>query len=112
MPKQKVAERDVQRACTDLLTAEKVFWVRMNTGAVKLEKRFVRFGNPGMADILAILSRGGLQLVAWLEIKASSGGRQSDEQKLFQASVEARGHVYLLISDVDILRDWLKRHKL
>ena len=37
----------------DYLAAKGILAFRMNTGAMKLEKRFVRSGVPGMADVLA-----------------------------------------------------------
>ena|ERR1700761_7409114 len=122
-----IAEKYVQKAVIDLLTAEKVFFMRLNTGVMKTEKRFVRFNKPGTPDILAApimrcrydpneynLNReitvcGPVFL--WLEIKKSKGGIQSKEQKEFQGQVEACGHNYLLISDVDQLRDWLKNNR-
>jgi hypothetical protein len=99
-------EKSTQRACLDLLAAEGIWHRRHNTGAVNKGTRLFRFGQPGDGDVFFTL-RGQLH---WLEIK-SSIGRQSEEQKLFQAEVECQGHVYLLIRDVDELRDWLKKHK-
>lgn len=121
---QKVPESGVLRACLDLLVAEKIWHRRWNTGAVKTGKRFFRFGEPGDGDILALprsLRVPGSELgtwarwidgapaVLWIECKSDSG-KQTDEQKQFQAEVEAQGHIYLLVRDVATLRDWLKQH--
>lgn len=52
-------EGAVLRAVTDLLTAERIWWMRTNTGTQVLEdthgkKRVFRAGRSGMADILAL----------------------------------------------------------
>lgn len=126
--KRKTPESGVLRACLDLLAAERIFHRRWNTGAVKADKRFFRFGQPGDADIQVIIPihrkeiyssavpGPGVELsithqqVIWLECKSESG-KQSAEQKLFQAEVEADGMTYLLIRDVQELIDWLKANK-
>jgi hypothetical protein len=51
-------ESEIQRAILDWLAAERIWHIRLNTGAMagshKGKKWFVRFGRPGMADILAV----------------------------------------------------------
>ncbi len=105
-------ESSTLHACIDLLTAERIWFRRMNTGAIKLGDRFVRFGQKGDADILAsvrLLDSGGNYIAypLWIETKSSSG-KQSEAQKLFQREVEAQQHGYLLVKDVDVLRNWLR----
>lgn len=122
--KQKVPESGVLKACLDLLAAEKIWHRRWNTGAVKTGKRFFRFGEPGDGDIL-VLPRslrvpgselgtwarwiGGAPAVLWIECKSDSGA-QTKDQRDFQKEVESQGHHYLLVRDVDTLREWLKTH--
>jgi hypothetical protein len=108
----KVPESGVLKACLDLLAAEKIWHRRWNTGAVKAGKRFFRFGEPGDADILALLPKEKTTFhthspVLFIECKSDSG-RQTKEQWLFEAEVKGQGHEYLLVRDVDTLRDWLK----
>jgi len=128
-----VAERDVLRACLDLLAVKHIWHRRMNTGAVKAEGRFFRFGSVGMADVLALptLACGASccppppdeddralwemrhcqkaqALPLWLECKASKGGKQSETQRAFQAEVEAEGHAYLVVRDSSELENWLR----
>jgi hypothetical protein len=118
--KQKIPESGVLRACLDLLTAERVWWMRLNVGAVKIGDRFIRFAQSGTADVLATLTRHAEKgehscddeccpspEIVWVETKSPTG-RQSDAQKEFQRTVEAAGHQYMLVRDVDTLRDWLK----
>jgi len=98
-----VSERDTQKAILQFLALKRVLAYRMNTGAAVYEtagkKRFVRYGNPGMADILAITTGG--QCI-WIEVKAAKG-KQSESQIRFQREVEKRGHTYLVARSVEDL---------
>lgn len=71
---------------------------RNNTGAFGTEDRFVRFGLEGSADFLGILGPSGRFLA--IECKSPSG-RQTDQQKAFQAMVERFGGVYILARSTD-----------
>lgn len=97
-------EGAVQNTILDWLAAKHILAFRMNTGAVKTDKRFFRFGVPGMADVLAFTKErietacnGTIEGVVpvWIECKAPSG-RQSELQKSFQQQVEAEGHIYIV----------------
>lgn len=74
----------------------------MNTGAAVYEshgrKRFVRFGHPGMSDILAIAPTTG-KLIA-LEIKIP-GKKPTPAQAEFLAIVNAAGGIGRCITSVD-----------
>ncbi|OWK42041.1 hypothetical protein FRUB_04119 [Fimbriiglobus ruber] len=60
------------------------------------EGRFIRFGKPGSADLLAISPSG-----RWVEAEAKSeDGSQSPEQIDRQQEVERRGGVYVLFRSV------------
>lgn len=113
MPRRQTPESSLLKACTDLLSAEKIWHLRMNTGAVKYDRRFIRFGLPGTADILALWPSeckcGFSTIPLWIECKAPTG-KQSLKQLIFQRSVEEANHTYLLIRDVDELRTWLREH--
>jgi|SRR6185437_13599688 len=120
MPSRKsTPEGAIVKAILDYLAARRVLAFRMNTGAMKAEyngkQRFLRFGVPGMADIVAFplgtLFHASLGLVGlpavpsvlWIEVKAPTG-KQSDLQKSFQKQVQAEGHKYIVarsIADVE-----------
>jgi hypothetical protein len=112
---QRVPESGVLRACLDLLAAERIWHRRWNTGAVKLDSRFMRFGHKGDADIEMTIpaeycgKEARYQKVVWVECK-SADGRQTEEQREFQREVEDRGHYYLLVRSSDDLLEWLKEH--
>lgn len=119
-----VKESDIQRLILDWLAAERIWHIRLNTGAMagshKGKKWFVRFGRPGMADILAVKSYRAtwvlpVQVMAvssmtvgdcfpipayWIEVKGPKG-TQSDEQKRFQKEVSEQGMTYILARDLN-----------
>ncbi len=47
------------------------------------------------------------QMILWIECKSDSG-KQREAQIEFEREVTAAGHHYLLVRDVDTLRDWLR----
>ncbi len=102
-------EGAVLKSIMEYLAARRVLCFRMNTGAVvseyKGKKRFMRFGTPGMGDVLAFRQVYDPACnyfhidVLWLEVKAK--GKQSEAQKSFQAMVEAQGHRYAVVRSVE-----------
>ncbi len=121
-------EAQTQKACMDLLAAERIFALRLNSGAVK-DKRgvpvyFARWtdGSPaaGVADVLALpvflrlAGPGPIVMVpsikvVWIECKAATGQRKT--QREFQARVEAEGHTYLIVRDAAELQAWLRERR-
>lgn len=100
-------ESDLLRTVRDYLELHGIFHIRVNVGA-KVEhngmgqKRFIRFGRRGCADILCCV---GGRFVA-LELKTERG-QQSEYQKEFEAEVRAAGGCYLLIRSLDDLMELL-----
>ena len=80
-----------------------VAWAeRMNSGAAKVEGRFIRFGFRGCPDVLGRLKDGRLLGV---EVKAQAG-RLRPEQALFLARIRAAGGVAFVARDCrDVLRE-------
>lgn len=107
----------VQRACLDLLSAERIWHRRLNTGTFVIpgdgnrKRRIFRAGSKGMADILAtpFLFKTTPSIV-WIETKSSEGS-QREAQREFQQEVERAGHIYLLIRDAQQLIKWLRQHR-
>lgn len=104
-------------AVLDYLQAEHVTAFRCNTGAVKIDNRFIRFGVPGFSDILAIPTVSGnfkglpcaWTIALFIEVKTEKG-RQSAEQKSFERQVVEAGAEYLLARSVDDVAAWCKRN--
>ena len=86
-----------------LRTHPLVAWVeRMNSGAVRMGARFVRFGWPGCPDVLGQLKDGRLLGV---EVKGPTG-RLSPEQAVFIERIRCAGGVAFLARDCrDVLRE-------
>ena len=90
MPKSDVtapSEAEVLRQCLDLLTLLRVKHYRNNTGAVAVaatatsRRRYVRFGVPGMPDVVAVGPRGGRHAGKFIGIEVKApGGRLRPEQ--------------------------------
>jgi hypothetical protein len=90
----------------------------MNTGAVKMDQRFVKFGTPGFADVLALPSVSGPhscgERVTWtaplfIECKTEKG-RQSLEQKVFERTVKDAGAEYIIVRSIEELEKWMLAH--
>ena len=80
-------------------------YIKNNSGAIKTEKRFVRFGKVGSSDFLLFMP----DKTYFLECK-SSKGRQPDRQADFQRRVERLGqhYQYLIIREVRQVYDILE----
>lgn len=102
----------VVKSVTDLLSAHKIWHMRVQTGGLMGAKRFIRFGKVGAADVLALVNKywGIGSQPLWIEAKSGTG-RQSPDQKAFQVEVEAAGHSYIITRDgPDNLLAWLRIH--
>ena len=96
-----MTEKQVQNAILrEFGTRPELRLWRQNTGAARVGRRFVRFGVPGQADLTGIL-RGGRRLE--IEIK-SPIGRQTPDQRAFQAMIERFGGLYVLARSVEDVR--------
>jgi len=109
----KRTEAQLQRLILDYLAAKGIMAFRMNTGAVKTEGRFFRFGVPGMADVLAFPSQKKCPVAedliitpTWIECKAPKGV-QSALQKSFQQQVEREGHRYIVARTLEEVQEVL-----
>lgn len=101
-------EAQILRSIQDYLTARDILHFRMNSGAMQIKDRFIRFGAPGMADLVAFnsfnVNHCGINIektvVYWIEAKTHKGV-QSLFQKAFEKLVTERGHIYILARDVN-----------
>lgn len=94
-------EKDIQKAILEYLQLLRIFAWRNNTGAMSGEhhgkKWFMRFGFPGIADILGILPSGRFLAI---EVKRP-GGKLTLDQVAFKQAVESNGGMYLLAQSID-----------
>jgi hypothetical protein len=89
-------EAEIQRTILDWLAAKRIFHYRQNTGAVRAEDRFFRFGTPGSPDIVAVI--GGRYI--GIEVKAPRGV-QSPAQREFEGRLRTAGGVYVLARSLE-----------
>jgi hypothetical protein len=84
-----------------LATQTDVLTFRIHTGAARTDSgRVIRFGVVGSADIWCILTVAGSGRSVFIETKTEMG-RQSEQQRNFEASVLRHGAVYILARSVD-----------
>lgn len=101
-------ENEVLRGCLEYLRANGIFCFRNNTGAVKIGRRFIRYGTPGSSDILGIMPDGRFLAV---ECKREKGGRLSELQKAFLTAIQINGGVSIVARSVDELKKELEKVK-
>jgi len=74
----------------------KLMVIRNQSGAFKHDNRFIRFGRKGSADVMVWLPNGqGIML----EVKRE-GGKQTREQKVFQAKCDKLRIPYYVVRSV------------
>lgn len=106
-------ESEIQRCILDYLATKGVLAFRMNTGAMAAQhngrQRFMRFGIPGMADILAFEETIPFSSThpVWIEVKSITG-KQSELQKSFEKQVKDHGHTYILARSVGDVISYLE----
>lgn len=69
----------------------------------------VGLGNRGGADLIGLYRAGyNRGLFVAVEIKRPKLGRQSDEQRAFEAAVRSRHGIYVVLRSADEARAWLE----
>ena len=96
----KPTERDVLKACLELLKWKGIFHFRNNSGALKVADRLVRFGQAGSPDVLALLPGGRLLAI---EVKSASG-RLRPAQEAWLAEARRHGAATLVVRSASELQ--------
>jgi hypothetical protein len=98
-------ETSLVKACLAVLKARGVFAWRVNTGAAKFGNRFVRFGYPGISDIIGVLPNG-----KFLAIEAKiHPNKATEDQWCFLTEIAYSGGVTGVVYSVDDLLAVLDR---
>ena len=102
----KPTESQVLKACLDLLAYHPkiAFAYRQNTGAVKIDKRYVKFGTRGQPDIVGML-KGGRYLA--VEVKRP-GKAPTAEQNAFLYAINKDGGFGCWVDSVERLAKLLE----
>lgn len=96
-------EQATVRAILQFLAAHRIPAWRVNSGAVKIERRFLRFGAVGMSDVIAVLPPNG-QFVA-VEVKSLKGKVTPAQQGFLDQVNAAGGRAFVARSVLDVARE-------
>lgn len=104
MPSKKIdSEHSIQASILDYLKLKGVFAYRNNVGAVKIGKRFIRFGMPGAPDIVAVVSG------HYFGIEVKKPGKPlSDAQQAFCDVLRAAGGTYVIATCLEDVSEWFE----
>lgn len=107
--KKGLPEKDVLEQCEEYLSLCNIYHWRQNTGAFKVESRYIRAGKPGISDILGILPGGRFMAV---ECKREKGGVLSADQRCFLSEIESRGGLALVVHSAEELAQGLVKNNI
>jgi hypothetical protein len=101
----KRSEASLTRACLDYLrlleNSKRIAWYqRMNSGAIRSGKYFIKLCRAGTADLVIRLLNGH---TIWAEAKLP-GFSPTDIQQEFRAKMESLGDSYIVIHSLEELR--------
>jgi hypothetical protein len=83
---------------------------RNNSGALRDSTgRLIRYGLVGSADILGVLCVQGLGVAVGIECKSQTG-KQTKQQRAFQAALTRMGGIYILARSADQAEQELNQH--
>ncbi len=98
-------ETHLVSACLDYLHLAGVFAWRVNSGAVKLGKRFIRFGSiNGVSDIIGVME-GGRFLAIECKVRPN---KLTPEQKAFLNTISEMGGKAIVAYSLDDVIEGLK----
>lgn len=98
-------EAEIQRDIVAYLQLMNCIAYRNNSGAIKVGKRFIRFGDPGAPDIVAIMPPRGRYV--GFEVKRDKT-KLTTEQKYYQTRVRELGGIYERVTSVDDVKKILE----
>lgn len=89
-------ESDIQRQILDYLAKRHVWHRRFNSGVARIGGRYVRFGTPGLPDILARPRK----TLVWIEVK-QPGKYLTPEQRQWKEESEKFGDIFITARSVE-----------
>lgn len=96
--KLKVKEKDVLRAITDYLTLKKIYWIRVNSGAIRTERSFIKLARAGTPDIV-VCHKGRF---VGIECKAGKNKQTTDQVHEMREIILSGGDYYVMRSIDDL----------
>lgn len=92
----------------DFLGKLGMFYMRLQSGQVKVRGGFMHLCPTGTADLVVYPSKG--FSVGWIEMKQLKGVQRKSQVE-FQAKAEAAGHPYLVARSAEDVAKWLKENE-
>lgn len=92
----------------DFLTVYGMFWMRLQSGMVKVRGAWMHLCPTGTADLVVYPNKG--FGVGWIEMKTLKGTQRASQVE-FQAKAKAAGHPYLIARSVSDVEKWLKENE-
>ncbi len=98
-------EREVVKQVRDLMEACGWRYIRMQSAAVKIDKRIIRSGEKGIPDGLFL--KYNPDRIVWIEVKQKRGC-VSPFQRSWHDVERRKGATVLVIKDINDLKVWLR----
>ncbi|WP_348269725.1 hypothetical protein P8936_16380 [Edaphobacter paludis] len=98
-----MSEAEVKLAVQKWLEKAGYFWLRIQSGKVRVRRGYMQLCPEGTADIV-VFDR---NATCWIEMKTESG-KQRPAQVEFEAKAKAAGHRYIVARSLDEVRDFLQ----
>lgn len=97
---EKIKEKDIQKQILDYLDIKRIFHYKSNNVGIfrRDTGSYIPSGVLGLPDIICVIKG----IYIGIEVKVP-GGKQSDNQKAFQESLEKAGGIYILAYSLDDL---------
>lgn len=98
----KSTEKETQTAVLDFLHKNNIFHYRNNSGAIRTDKRFFRFGATGSPDIICVKNG------KYIGIECKDvNGKLSESQVNFSINLTRAGGSYIVVHSIDeFLKLW------
>lgn len=93
---EKILEDDVKKDVQQLIDVYRLSIKRQNTGATKIDKRFIRFGDPGDGDFAGYCQFTGRHVE--IETKRPVGGKLSEAQRRKLDAINKAGGVGIVVT--------------
>jgi len=96
-------ESDIQKQIMETLEQCGIFYIRLNSGEVRVHGGYLRLCPPGTGDIIVFPP---MSTPVWLEIKELKG-EQRKTQIAFQAKTADYGHDYYIVRSLDDIKPFI-----
>lgn len=100
-------ETKIKGEVQDLLNSLGVFYMRLQSGRVRVRGGMMHLCPTGTADLVVYPTKG--FGVGWIEMKQLKGV-QRESQVEFEKKAQAAGHPYLVARSADDVMNWMREN--